>query len=295
MIRREGDVLHWSDRSTPLESVTSLVERFEPWTGRAWLQVCGPDWQVPIDQHYGANRRNLRLWCSSLPFRSDWSDGDFPSAPGGLPPALATLAVICGFTSSAAALAVTEHSWSAGVLLAVGALVLARVRDRARVSRSGLRIGPAWAPMLLWSEIEAVEWQRHGRTVHVWARSPYGSAAATLPLVLLPALVARIARVGRVPVREAIPSSGARYERWLAPATGAPWGVLLGAALITPMAPTPWLPLFLGLTIAGGLAMLGAAIHARATGWGMGAVFWLMLLYSCLLFLTGAAWRGWML
>ncbi|MFT4626783.1 MAG: hypothetical protein ACI8PZ_005461 [Myxococcota bacterium] len=294
VIERDGDAVRWAGRDAPFTSIERVIERFDPWTGRAWVHLRGPDWRIPITSDYGPTRLRLRQWFGDRPFRSDWGDGRFPPCPAGWPPALASAVTIGVFTAGAATLAVRDQEPAAVAVLLIGAFALARVRGRVEVGRAGIRIGPAWAPLLPWRQARAVEWRRRGRWADVWARSDDGSASATLPLVLVPALRARVQRLGAIPFVEAEPTLHARYERWVGPATGAPWGVLLGTAAAAAMAPDPWLALTIGLVTAGVLTTLAQAVHARASGWGTGAVMWIVLLYAGLLLVVGAGWRGWL-
>ncbi|MEZ4239701.1 MAG: hypothetical protein R3F59_26805 [Myxococcota bacterium] len=60
----------------------------------------------------------------------------------------------------------------------------------------------------------------------------------------------------------------------------------MGCLAAAPFTPWPFAVLLAGGAVACGLGLLAAAVHARATGWGTGAVGWLTLLYALVLALV---------
>lgn len=291
-VRRVDDDLIWGGRTAPLDAVEGFTERFDPWTGRAWLHVRGPGWRVPIEAGYGRTRAMLRDAFPDRPFDADWDDGRFPACPGGLPVDLAT-AGAAGVALVAACTAAWWMGAAAGAAVVVAASwPLARLRDAVVVRRAGFRAGPAWAPLVPWHELSAVCWRREGRRARVWARGARGGGSATIPVALLPALRARVRRLGALAVTEASPDLDDRYARWLDAASGAPWGLLLATIALAMAAHEPWPVLAGGFLVVAGASAVAAAIEARATGWGAGAVLWSTAVYATVLALVAMA--GWM-
>jgi len=56
----------------------------------------------------------------------------------------------------------------------------------------------------------------------------------------------------------------------------------------------PWIVLTVGLVVVAGLALLGAAVQARVTGWGAGAVGFMSLLYALILISLSIGFGGWL-
>ena len=73
-----------------------------------------------------------------------------------------------------------------------------------------------------------------------------------------------------------------------------PWGVLVATGVAVAMSPTPWTTCVAGLMTMAAMALLGAAVEARATGWGAGGVLWMTLAYGLVLVAVGLGLGGWM-
>jgi hypothetical protein len=267
-------------RVVPLGQIRGFVEHYNRWTGRAWVEVRGPGWGVPIAPGWGELRSALRSALPDRPFASEWEDGRFPAAPGGMPvePVFATAVAL-------AATAAVGVGWSlgpgAGACVAFAASwPISRLRDAIVVGASGLRAGPIWAPSIPWEDVREVSFERGSRSATVWARTERGVVCAGVPSVLIPALRARIRRLGGLSLAEGPPDVAAIYERWRAPADGIPWGILVGTLLASWGSGEPWTVLRQGLIVAAATAALGQSVEARATGWGFGAVGWLTVLYA---------------
>ncbi|HHO52999.1 MAG TPA: hypothetical protein ENK18_19510 [Deltaproteobacteria bacterium] len=268
---------------------TGFLERYDPWTGRAWLELRGPEpARIPLgSEGYAQRRRALRQRFADRPFSSEWADGRFPPAPAGLPvyPVL-VLSWLAG--SGACGLA----AFTAGPLPAAGVALglswpLVRMLDAVHVIPRGIRIGPPWAPCVSWHEIEAVGVYPRWLGARVWVRHARGQGSATIPRVLVPALRARVRRLGALSLRGGDGGIASWYARWRVPAMGGPWGLLVGTLVACWLTPWPWLVLAVGLAGVAVLVVLSSAIEARASGWGAGSVLWLTLLYA--LFLAALA------
>jgi len=279
----DGHTLEWGERSVSAASVEGFREHFSTWTGRAWMSVEGPGWRVPIAEDYGAVRADLRTWFPDRPFTADWADGRFPPAPLGMPSDLLLLAVGGGVLMMSMVLSAGLGPGAGGVGLVAGLWPVARLRDGVVVREEGIRVGPGWAPTIPWHAISGVSFERRSGTCRLWLRTPRGSGVGTVPSVLLPALRARIWRLGGLKLAPIEDEVDARYARWQVPAIAAPWGVLLGTVVSAFLVEQPWPILCAGLLTMAALAMLSAAIEARATGWGAGGVFWFTGVYATVL------------
>ena len=247
------------------------------------MAVEGPGWRVPIDRQYGEIRANLRTWFPDRPFTADWADGRFPSARFGLPADLVFI-VLLGLTLAGSMAVSALLGPLAGAAVIVGALwPLLRLRDSVVVREEGIRTGPVWAPMIPWHDVTGVGLLSGSRSARIWTESPRGSGVATLPSALIPALRARIRRLSGLEVSGKADGLDVRYGRWQAPAAGIPWGVLLGTCGSAFLVDSPWVVLNAGLLVMAALAMLSAAVEARATGWGAGGVFWFTGVYATVL------------
>ena len=293
-VERQGDDLVWGGQRTPLGAVRALHERYHPWTGRAVLHVSGPDWEIPLAAGYGRSRSNLRKWLSDVPFASDWMDGRFPGSPAGLPPSLA-LGLGVGLAALVAAVLGWQLGWAAGGVAALlAAWPLGRLRDGWVVRAEGLRGGPTWAPVVPWSDIEEVRVIPGKRRTWVYTRGRGGGQAAPIPTALLPALRARVRRLGGIELVEGEADLDDRYLRWRAPAVGVPWGIGIGTLLVAWFTPVPWTALTAGAAAMAGTALLGAMVGFRARGWGFGSVLAGTALYGLILLVLGVGWSGWL-
>jgi hypothetical protein len=222
---------------------------------------------------------------------ADWSDGRFPAARFGLPPDLVfgTLLAVTLVASMVIAWAVGPLAGSAVVAGAIWPLT--RLRDSVVVRDEGIRTGPVWAATVPWHDVNGVGYAPGRRVARVWIESDRGGGVATIPQALVPALRARIRRLGAIEIADGADPVDTRYGRWQAPAAGIPWGVLLGTTIAAFLVENPWQVLNAGLLTMAALAMLAAAVEARATGWGAGGVFWFTGVYATVLLamVVGAA------
>jgi hypothetical protein len=269
-----------------LGEVHPFRETYDPWTGRAWLTVIGPTpVSLRIGPGYGAVRQALRAKFPDRPFDTSWADGRYPAAPYGLPVGLVTVGLTIVAVAAVVAGAFVGGPQAAIVVGAVLAWPLVRQLDAVDVTAAGIRVGPPWALRIPWSHVQAVGMD--GATV--WVRGTRGGATGTVPRVLVPAVRARIrSHLGRPP-ESGDGGLDVRYARWRAAASGIPWGVGLATAVGAWLAPEPWITLTGGGLVVVGLALLGAAVEARATGWGTGAIGWLTALYATISLLLALA------
>jgi hypothetical protein len=293
-VERRGEVLVWGSQEVPLAAVTGLHEGFDAWTGRAALRVEGAGWRIPLDEDYGVTRARLRRWLPDAPFRSDWMDGRFPALPAGLPPAVAL--ALGASVALAVALAL---GWQLGWVAGLGAAILAawplgRLRDGWVVRPEGLRGGPPWAPVIPWYDVEAIHLRVGVRRAWLWTRGPGGGQLASVPSALLPAVRARVRRLGGLDLIETDEDLDDRYLRWRAPAVGIPWGVGAGAVGVAFFTATPWTSLVLGALLMMGLALLGLMVTTRSRGWGLGGVMAGTLLYAVVLLAVALSAGGWL-
>ena len=266
------------------DRVFGFVERYDPWTGQAWLQVLGPDrrW-IPIGSGYRDYRAALRREFPDRPFDAEWSGGQFPSAPPGGP--VGPVLVVAWTTAAVACVAAAVGGGWAGAV-AIGTIVavpLVRLLDTVFVSRDGMRLGAPWAPLIPWHAVVAVGLEARGpHRTELWMDTTHGGYVATVPAVLAPAVVARVRRLSGLVMRD---NRGLdqRYSRWRTVALAIPWGALVGTLVAVWFTPWPWQLLSAGLIVVGGLTLLGAAVASRAAGWGSGGVVWLSLLYGLIL------------
>ena len=264
----------------PREAVLGFRERYGRWTGRAWVEVVGPGWTRPLDADWAPLRAALRAAFPDRPFVSDWRSGWFPAMVWGGPVDRRT-AVAAPLALGCAGAAATQ---SPVLGLATGAIALwalARMRDRVGAFRGGMRVGPVWAPLVDWTEVRAVRAVVSGGQALVTVDAVRGSASARMPAALVPALRARVLRLGGLVVSDAAEDPlDAAYRRLQAAAVAAPWGLLVGATVTAPLTAHPsgtWAVALLGASAA---ALLGQAVEARATGWGFGGVVWMTLLHG---------------
>jgi hypothetical protein len=267
----------------PREAVLGFRERYGRWSGRAWVEVVGPGWTLPLDAGWAPLRSALRSAYPDRPFVSDWRSGWFPGMVWGGPVDRVTaFAAPLALACAGAAAAQTPALGLAAGALALWAL--ARLRDRVGVFRGGVRVGPVWAPLVDWTEVRAVRAVRQGAQARVTVDAAGGSASACIPAALVPALRARVLRLGGVVVLDGggDPLDDA-YRRVQAAAAVAPWGLLAGATAVAPFTDQPAWTWTNALLASSGAALLGQAVEARATGWGLGGVFWMTLLHGLVL------------
>lgn len=285
----DGPTLRWGDREAALDEVLGFHERYRPWRGDAVLKVAGPGWVVPWTADHGARRRALRDALPEAPFTSDWGEGGaFPTLVLGRAPGPATALA----AATAVALAAVAGAWGGpalGLLTAVAWwLPYGALRGGLSITEDGLGAGPPWAPRVAWFDVEGVGWEPAGRgAVRLVVRGPAGRRVAVLPEALLPVVRGRVRRLGGLDV---VPtqtgpgrSSDLRYVDARAWAHGLPWGALAGVVVGSALAPDPWVVLRVGLPLAGAAGLVGAAVEARAAGWGEGGVLWLSLAWGLVL------------
>jgi len=280
-------------RTVPLAEVRSLRERYGRWSGRAWLALGPVGARVPFGPSYGAHRARLRALIGDRRFESDWMDGRFPGLPGGLPPDLA-LALATGLFALIALAAASTFGAVVGLGIALlAAWPLGRLRDGWVVRPEGIRGGPPWAALVPWYDVASIHVRIGRRRALIWTRGRGGGHSASLPLVLLPALRARVRRLGGLDLIEGEPGLDDRYLRWRAPALGMPWGLGAGTLLAAPFTETPWTFVVAGAAAMAATALLGAMVTLRAGGWGSGGVLAGTLLYALFLAIAAVVGAGW--
>ena len=289
---RDGTLLHDGAKVDP-RRVIGFHERYDALTGRAWLEVVGAGVATPMGDGYGQLRKAVRGLYPDRPFTSDWADGRFPAAPLGVPADLAFAVGALGATLLAAA----ATAWlgplaGSGVGIALAWPVI-RLRDAVVVRREGIAVGPPWTPIVPWHEVRSVHAQPLGRRTIVRLVTASGAGEATLPTVLFPAAKGRVSRLGGLTVGPPTDAVDWRYTLWRAPALGIPWGLLVGSLLIAPLLDRPWRIVAIGLLASSATALLGAAVSARANGWGTGGVLALTGVYAVVLGAIGLALGGW--
>lgn len=290
----DGATLSLDGATAPGALVRGFRERYDPWTGRAWLQVEGTRLRARIGPGYAELRRSLRAWFPDHPFTQAWGDGRLPAAPLGLPVRLVSAAAAVALTAGAAAVGGVLGPEAALALALAGAWALGRLRDQVVVRAEGLRVGPGWAPRVPWHEVESVHVRAGRRRAQVDVLTRRGAGSATVPAVLVPALRARVRRLGGLELDDAADPLDLTYALWRAPATGLPWGVLGATAVGVAVSPSPWRALGTGLAVMAATALLGAAVEARATDWPFGAVLWMTGVYGVVIGAVGLGLAGWL-
>ncbi len=289
----DGGTVRVGDRRAPRAAVRRLHETYGRWTGRAALRLVGTGLRVPVGPGYGSHRATLLRSFRDVPFASDWMDGRFPGAPGGLPPDLAFALGVGVAAVAAGALGVIVDARIGLAAALIAAWPLGRLRDGWVVRAEGLRGGPPWAPLVPWYDLTSIHVHVGRRRAWIFTRGPRGGHAAPLPLVLLPAFRARVRRLGGLDLIPTVPGLEDRYLRWREPAIGIPWGIGAGTAIIAGFTPTPWTALLAGASATVATGLLGAMVTLRAGGWGAGGVLAATLLYGLLLLLAGLLAGGW--
>lgn len=292
-VERVGEELVWDGRQVPIARVSALAERYDRWTGRAFLEVRGPGWRIPMRPGYGQVRASLRRQLPDVPFTSDWMDGRFPAAPSGLPGDLALSVAI--LAAGACALGVAwQLGWMAGLAVALVSLwPIGRLRDAWVVRPEGVRAGPPWARVVPWYDIDEIQVVRRGRRAWLWTRGKGGGQVAAIPHALLPAVRARVRRLGGLDLLEGEEGLEDRYLRWRAPAVGIPWGIAAGTALAAWWTPSPWWVLCIGAMAMAATGLLGLVVVFRSEGWGFGSVLMGTLLYALVLLAISLGLGGW--
>ncbi len=272
--------------SDPGRGPVGFVERYSSWTGRAWLEVDGEGRSsrvAAIGPGYAAARRERAARWPEVPWTADWSDGTFEPAPWGLPAHLVTV----GCAAAWAAVIGLAAAWGGGgpavIAVAAGAWPALRLQDHASLTAAGVRLGPAWAARVPWPDVRRVGLLRQGRRVRLWVLTSTGGGVVDVPPALAGAVRARARRRSGLRVEDGDGGAELRYARWVAAADGVPWGLLVATAAVMPFAASPF-----AVALWGGLAVavagaLGAAVHARGSGWGAGAVFWSTVAYGVVL------------
>jgi hypothetical protein len=270
--------------------VHGFREHYDPWTGRAWLEIRGPRRRRHrIGPGYGALRRDLRARWPDRPFDAEWDDGSFPASPLGLPPAAATALGTAAVVAATVGLGLAAGPvWGIAVAL-LGTWPVVRGLDGVEVTGRGIRVGPPWALTTPWHAVQRLGLERRGRAATLWMIGARGGASGTVPAVLVPAVRARIQRLGGLELEVDGGGLDRRYAAWRPAAAGIPWGVGLATLAAAPFTGAPFVGVAVGGGVAVGLALLGGAVEARATGWGTGAVVWLTLLYALILGLVSVA------
>jgi hypothetical protein len=287
----DGDTVRFGAASAAGAELLAFHERYDRWTGRAWLEVQGPGWRIPIGPGYGEARRALRDRFADRPWSADWEDGAFPQAPGGFPVDLATAAATLVVAALASLVAYAIGPTAALLVAVAGSWPASRLRDGVVIRRTGIRIGPPWTPFVPWHELRTVKIAAGRRRARVWALP--GGAIGTVPAALVPALRARVWRLGGLALDAAPDGLDDTYERWRAPSVGIPWGLLVGTVIAAVNAVDPWPILTAGVLAMAATGLLSAAVEARSTGWGAGAVLWSTGAYGVVLTALALGFGGW--
>ena len=294
VFRVDGEYLCWGEQRVLMREVHGFYESISPWTSRGLLRVVGPGWTLPIGDGYGTNRKWLRKTFPSVPFESDWMDGRFPVKVMGLPPAWASLAALLVVITLA--FSVGWVIGGAGVLLVILAWVwpFGHVRSQVVIQTDGVRFGPPWIGLTPWHQVECVIVEVGSKASGIRMRSKQGGASCVVPTVLLPAIRARLWRLGGLNLESNGDAISARYLRWSGPSWGLPWGILLGVSFGVWFAEEPWHILTVGVICSAAVGLLGAAVRARAHGWSTGGAFWMVALYALGLVVLSLAMSGWL-
>jgi len=262
------NTLTWGRRSVPLHTVTGLVERYLPWSGKGVLELQGAGIRIPMDRDYADNRRLVREHLGNRPMISDWDDGHFPASPLGLPSRWVGLvgavlgALLLGYGRVEGAL-VLWLTWMA-------------IRPT-EIRPNGLQLG---GRRIGWHELDGVRLER-GK-LSAWG--DFGAVGSQLPLVLEPAVRAHLEHRGRVPYAD--PSIEQRYLVYSQRLTGLSFASVLGAGLLGIVAGPDlfWGSLWLVVSTAG----LASSAKARSMGHGVLSVVWIALSFGVLVLLWGS-------
>jgi hypothetical protein len=279
VIAVEPDGLSCDGRTVPKGEVLGFEEHYDPWTGRAWLRVRGPDHEEPIAAGYGELRARLREAFPDRPFDADWNDGEFPAMPMGVPEPWLRLSGGALALGSAAGLALWMPVAAVPLAVVLGWAWMG-AWGRVRLSRMGLHIGAGWTPRLGWHEVEAVHLQAHGRWARVVVKGRGHLAEGTVPAVLVPALRAKVWRFGGLGLDEGLDPIDHAYARWAPRLMGLAGAVAVVGGVWALEQPTPWAAWGSALLATLGFALLAAAAEARSSGWATGAVLALTGLYG---------------
>lgn len=282
-----ADGLVVAGRAVPADDVLGFHERFDPWRGAVWLEIAGPGLRVRVEEGYGDVRARLRRRFPRLPYTADWAPtGRFPALVLGGPPAPWT-ALVVGVAAAVTAAVGALAGPGAGLLAALGLVwPVGRLHAALQVDAVGLRAGPVWAPVLGWHEIHEVRAKVEGRRTRLFVAHEGGVAELQVATAVLPAVRARVERLGALPLVPGGLDLDLRYRAMRPAALGLPWGVLGAVLVAAPWFDDPWKALARGLLVAAATGMVGAAVEARLSGWRTGGIFWMTVAWGALL----AAW-----
>ena len=288
--------LRCDGREVAFADVVGFEEFYDPWREQARLRVRGAAHEEVIGPGYGRLRRQLRAALPDRPFVSAWQDGRFPGGWWGQRRAM-TRAIGLGVVVTALALPLGVMARGVGVVVAVVVAwsAVVRVSRSVRITRRGVAAGPPWSPVRPWHVVDRVVARSGALLTEVEVFGQGRGARGTVPTVLLPALRARVRRLGGL---EVVPEDAADSAAMadgayamLRPLTwGAAWGALVGGGFAALGTSSVWE----GLGVAAMLALVGglvaAAVEARSNGWWFGSVASLCALYAVAL-----SWLGWAL
>lgn len=286
MIAFDADGLSCDGRHIPTGEVLGFEERYDSWSGRAFLRVRGAAHEEPIAAGYGELRQRLREAFPDRPFDADWSDGHFPAMPLGLPEPWLRLGG--GAVAVLVALGASQVAPLASVPVGVVAGWAALGSwGRVRLSPMGVHVGAGWAPRRGWHEVDAIHVEVRGRWARVVVRVRGRVLEGTVPSVLVPALRAKVWRHGGLQLEGAMDELDLTYSRWAPRLVGLTGAVAVVGSALAFATEAPWSAWSGALAATLGFALLAGAAEARAGGWATGAVLALTALYGLLLGVVG--------
>lgn len=259
---REGSVV-WSGGEVQLVEILGIHEGIDPWTGQpqAWAEGTAAVW--PLDDHWTVRRTVLRQHLADRPWTSDWSktgrfEGTVGVWGGRWAQVVLSLLTIGGLLGLAH---VVSPAWlyTAASVCAVGVLSLSR---RLVVDELGIRCGRYGSPLWGWHEIEDVRVQTSGDRSQITVIGPM-VGTIELPTGVLPAVRARIARLGRMDLSNGAPTLDHWYRQRETGLHWAPWVfmMLMSGLVVLDMA-RPAQVVLGGM----GLGALGRAVALRQRG-----------------------------